>query len=151
MENGWRTPTAVPDMEGEPNASNIWLVATSGGEAIQLTQSGKDSSPVWSPMEKTIAFVSGRTRRFAGVFAFDEGGEPHPLTKLSTGADLVKWSPDGKMIAFTSGVYPECKDERVQQKKDEEKEKNKVKAHVAEALLYRHWTHWNEGSGRTCL
>src|SRR5438094_5926589 len=30
-------------------------------------------------------------------------------------------------------------------KHDEEKGKNKVKAHVAEHLLYRHWTHWNEG------
>src|SRR5256885_15425253 len=74
-----------------------------------------------------------------------EGGEPHPLTKLSTGADLAIWSPDGKTIAFTSGVYPECKDDECNKKKDEEAGKNKVKAHVAEALLYRHWTHWNEG------
>jgi len=52
---------AVPDMEANRNASNIWLVATSGGEAIQLTQSGKDSSPVWSPDGKTIAFISSRS------------------------------------------------------------------------------------------
>src|SRR5438094_5119616 len=30
-------------------------------------------------------------------------------------------------------------------KHDEEKGKNKVKAHDAEHVLYRHWTHWNEG------
>ena len=74
-----------------------------------------------------------------------DGGEAHPLTKLSTGADMVKWSPDGKTIAFTSAVYPDCKDDECNKKTDEEKEKNKVKAHVAENLLYRHWTHWNEG------
>src|SRR2546429_1918694 len=33
------------------------------------------------------------------------------LTKLSTGAGLVKWSPNGKTIAFTSSVYPDCKDD----------------------------------------
>src|SRR5260370_20626658 len=74
-----------------------------------------------------------------------DGGEAHALTKLSTGADIVKWSPDGKTIAFTSSVYPDCKDDECNKKRDEEKEKNKVKAHVAEHLLYRHWTHWNEG------
>src|SRR5690349_14626279 len=47
---------AVPDMEANRNASNIWLAPTGVGEAIQLTQSGKDSSPVWSPDGKTIAF-----------------------------------------------------------------------------------------------
>ena len=136
---------AVPDMETNRNASNIWLVATSGGEAIQLTQSGKDSSPGWSPDGKTIAFISSRSGDSQVYLLPMEGGEAHPLTKLSTGADLAIWSPDGKTIAFTSGVYPECKDDECNKKKDEEKEKNKVKAHVAEALLYRHWTHWNEG------
>jgi dipeptidyl aminopeptidase/acylaminoacyl peptidase len=136
---------ATPDMEANRNASNIWLVATAGGEAIQLTQSGKDSSPVWSPDGKTIAFISSRSGDPQVYLLSMEGGEAHPLTKLSTGADLAIWSPDGKAIAFTSGVYPECKDDECNKKKDEEKEKNKVKAHVAEALLYRHWTHWNEG------
>ena len=135
----------VPDMEANRNASNIWLVPAAGGEAMQLTQSGKDSSPVWSPDGKTIAFLSARSGDSQVYLLSMEGGEPKPLTKLSTGADLAIWSPDGKTIAFTSGVYPDCKDDECNKKKDEEKEKNKVKAHVAEALLYRHWTHWNEG------
>lgn len=136
---------SVPDLEANRNASNIWLAPVAGGEAIQLTQSGKDSSPVWSPDGKTIAFISSRSGDGQVYLLSMEGGEAHPLTKLSTGADLAIWSPDGKIIAFTSGVYPECKDDECNKKKDEEKEKNKVKAHVAEALLYRHWTHWNEG------
>src|SRR5207249_10022247 len=74
-----------------------------------------------------------------------EGGEAQRLTKLSTGADIAKWSPDGKTIALTSSVYPNCNDDDCNSQHDAEKEKNKVKAHVAEHLLYRHWTHWNEG------
>src|SRR5260370_25378531 len=74
-----------------------------------------------------------------------DGGEAHAVTKLSTGADIVKWSPDGKTIAFTSSVYPDCKDDECNSKRDAEKEKNKVKAHVAEQLLYRHWNEWSEG------
>src|SRR6266404_1868431 len=91
----------TPDMDANRGASNIWIVSTAGGAELQLTRSGHDSSPVWSP--------------------------------------------DGKTLAFASSVYPDCKDDECNSKRDAEKEKNKVKAHVAERLLYRHWTHWSEG------
>jgi dipeptidyl aminopeptidase/acylaminoacyl peptidase len=137
---------ATPDMEADRNATNLWMVPVAGGDAIQLTRSGKDSSAKWSPDGKTIAFLSSRSGDSQIYLLSMDGGEAHPLTKLSTGADMVKWSPDGKTLAFTSGVYPECKDDACNQKRNDEKEKNKVKAHVAETLLYRHWTHWNEGA-----
>ncbi|MGB2901565.1 MAG: S9 family peptidase [Candidatus Acidiferrum sp.] len=135
----------TPDMEANRGASNIWIVSTAGGAEMQLTRSGHDSSPVWSPDGKTLTFLSSRSGVSQVYLLSMEGGEAHPLTKLSTGAEIVKWSPDGKMLAFTSSVYPDCKDDDCNSKREAEKEKNKVKAHVAERLLYRHWTHWNEG------
>jgi dipeptidyl aminopeptidase/acylaminoacyl peptidase len=135
----------TPDMDANRGASNIWIVSTGGGPEMQLTRSGHDSSPVWSPDGKTLAFLSSRSADSQVYLLSMDGGESHPLTKLSTGADIVKWAPDGKTIAFTSSVYPDCKDEECNRKRDAEKEKNKVKAHVAERLLYRHWTHWSEG------
>jgi dipeptidyl aminopeptidase/acylaminoacyl peptidase len=136
---------STPDMETNRGVGNIWLVGTSGGDAIQLTQSGKDSAPSWSPDGKTLAFLSGRDGTSQVYVISMEGGEAKKLTTLSTGADLFKWSPDGKSIAFTSGVYVDCKDDACNKKRDEEKEKSKVKVHVAEHLLYRHWDHWSEG------
>jgi dipeptidyl aminopeptidase/acylaminoacyl peptidase len=136
---------STPDMEANRNAGNLWISATSGNESRQLTQTGHDSSPVWSPDGKTIAFLSSRGGDSQVYLLSLEGGEPRALTHLSTGADLVKWSPDGKIILFTSAVYPDCKDDDCNKKRDQAKEKDKVKAHVAERLLYRHWTHWNEG------
>jgi dipeptidyl aminopeptidase/acylaminoacyl peptidase len=136
----------TPDLEANRNASNVWMAPVAGGEAIQLTRTGKDSSPKWSPDGKSIAFLSARSGDSQVYLLSMDGGEAHPLSKLSTGADLVKWSPDGKTIAFTSGVYLDCKDDECNKKRNDEKEKNKVKAHVAENLLYRHWNHWNEGT-----
>jgi dipeptidyl aminopeptidase/acylaminoacyl peptidase len=136
---------ATPDMEANRNASNVWLAPVLGGEAVQLTQSGHDSSPVWSPDGKTIAFLSSRSGNSQVYLLSMEGGEAHEFTHLSTGVDLVKWSPDGKTIAFTSSVYPDCKDDACNTARDVDKEKSKVKAHVYEQLLYRHWTHWFEG------
>jgi dipeptidyl aminopeptidase/acylaminoacyl peptidase len=136
---------STPDMDANRGESNIWIVPTGGGGALQLTQSGRDSSPAWSPNGKTIAFLSSRSGDSQVYLLSMDGGEAKPLTQLSTGADIVKWSPDGKTILFTSGVYPDCKDDACNSARDAAKEKDKVKAHVAEHLLYRHWTHWNEG------
>ena len=136
---------STPDMDANRGVSNIWIVPTAGGAPLQLTQSGHDSSPIWAPDGKMIAFLSSRSGDSQVYLLSMDGGEAKPLTHLSTGADIVKWSPDGKTIAFTSGVYPDCKEDACNSARDAEKEKNKVKAHVAEHLLYRHWTHWNEG------
>jgi dipeptidyl aminopeptidase/acylaminoacyl peptidase len=136
---------ATPDMDANRNASNLWMAPVAGGDAIQLTRTGKDSSPHWSPDGRSIAFLSARSGDSQVYLLSMDGGEAHPLTKLSTGADFVKWSPDGKTVAFTSSVYPDCKDDECNKKRNDEKEKNKVKAHVSEHLLYRHWTHWNDG------
>jgi len=136
---------STPDMDANRGVSNIWIVPATGGAAMQLTQSGPDSSPVWSPDGKTIAFLSSRSGDSQVYLLSMDGGEAKPLTTISTGVDIAKWSPDGKTIAFTSGVYPDCKDDECNRKRDAEKEKDKVKAHVAEHLLYRHWTHWNDG------
>ena len=145
---------ATPDMDANRNATNLWMAPVAGGDAIQLTRTGKDSSPKWSPDGKTIAFLSARSGDSQVYVLSMDGGEAHPVTKISTGVDIVKWSPDGKTLAFTSSVYPDCvsrssgspnNDDECNKKRNDEKEKNKVKAHVAENLLYRHWTHWNEG------
>jgi dipeptidyl aminopeptidase/acylaminoacyl peptidase len=136
---------STPDLDANRGVSNIWIMPTAGGTSLQLTQSGHDSSPVWSPNGKMLAFLSSRSGDSQVYLLSMDGGEAKPLTHLSTGADIVKWSPDGKTIAFTSGVYPDCKDDACNSARDAEKEKDKVKAHVAEHLLYRHWTHWNEG------
>ncbi len=136
---------STPDMEANRNAGNLWIASTAGGEAIQMTQSGHDSSPAWSPDGKTLAFLSSRDGNSEVYLLSMDGGEAKKLTTLSTGADLFRWSPDGKTIAFTSAVYLDCKDDACNQKRDEEKEKSKVKARIYDHLLFRHWDHWSEG------
>ncbi len=136
---------STPDIEANRAVSNIWLIPTTGGEPVQLTQSGHDNSPSWSPDGKSLAFISSRDGNSQIYLLSLDGGEAKKLTQLSGGADLYKWSPDSKTIAFTSPVYLDCKDDACNAKRDEEKEKSKVKARIYDHLLYRHWDHWSEG------
>jgi len=136
---------STPDLDGNRSFINIWMVSTSGGEPIQVTQGGRDNSPAWSPDGKMLGFLSARDGNSQVYLLSMEGGEAKKLTQLSTGADVFHWSPDGKTIAFTSYVYADCSDDACNAKRDEEKEKSKVKARIYDHLLYRHWDHWSEG------
>jgi len=136
---------ATPDKAANRTVRNIWLVPASGGESRQLTRSGRDLRARWSPDSKKLAFLSSRDGSQQVYVISTDGGEAVKLTSLSTGADNVLWSPDGKWLAFTSEVYPDCRDDACNERRDSEREKSKVKARIYDRLLYRHWDRWWEG------
>jgi dipeptidyl aminopeptidase/acylaminoacyl peptidase len=136
---------ATPDMQANHSMSNIWIVPANGGEERQLTRSGSDSRPRWSPDGKQIAFLSSRDGATQIYVMSVFGGEATRVTFLSTDVDNEIWSPDGKSMAFTSRVYPDCRDDACNKSRDEAAAKNPVKAHIATRLLYRHWTDWADG------
>ncbi|HEV2340811.1 MAG TPA: S9 family peptidase [Candidatus Acidoferrales bacterium] len=136
---------STPDLQANHSVSDIWLVPTTGGAERELTRGGSDSRPRWSPDGKKIAFLSSRDGAQQVYVISLYGGESSRLTLLSTGADNEVWSPDGKWMAFVSSVYPDCKNDDCNKSRDNAASKNAVKAHVAERLLYRHWTAWADG------
>ena len=143
--------TEVNKAENKSN-SDLYLISSTGGDPKRLTTSSSaDNNPRWSPDSKTIAFISTRSGD-GQIWLIDiYGGEARQLTKLSTGASNPMWSPDGKMLAFASSVYPEFSDkpfkesDELNKKKNDDKEKSKVKARIFTKLLYRHWNAWVDG------
>jgi dipeptidyl aminopeptidase/acylaminoacyl peptidase len=134
------------DMETNRIAHNIWVVSTApGSQPRQLTQSGHDTRPQWSPDGKSIAFLSSREGAIQVYVMPAQGGNAKKITSLSTGADNEKWSPDGRWLAFTSSVFPDCADDACNRARDDAAEKSKVKARSYDHLLYRHWVHWSDG------
>jgi dipeptidyl aminopeptidase/acylaminoacyl peptidase len=136
---------STPDLEANHSVRDIWLVPTTAGEPRQLTRGGSDTRPRWSPDGQKLAFISARNGTPQIYWIALAGGEATRLTNLSTGADNELWSPDGRALAFISSVYPDCHDDACNSQRDAAKEKSKVKAHIFEKLLYRHWTEWSDG------
>lgn len=130
------------DWEGNRVVNQIYVMPIVGGSEIKRLTSGDKSSsaPRWSPDGKKIAYVTG-----SQVWVMDsDGDDKQQVTKISTGAAGPVWSPDGKWIAFTSDIYPDCKDDDCNKRKDEAAEASKVKAHITERLLFRHWDEWRD-------
>ncbi|MGH2613706.1 MAG: alpha/beta fold hydrolase [Thermomicrobiales bacterium] len=87
--------------------TNLWLVPWSGGEARQLTHAvANDTSPVFSPDGRTLAFISDRGGQCRPWLLPLDGGEPRLATEITGDAKTVRWSPDGRrlLIVAPSGV-----------------------------------------------
>jgi dipeptidyl aminopeptidase/acylaminoacyl peptidase len=134
------------DQAANKSTTQIYLVPLGGGEPRQLTNDEhSSSSPRWSPDGETLAFVSARDGDDQ-IWTMDvSSGAFKKVTTISTGAGDPVWSPDGKWLAFVSDIYPECHDDACNKRRAEEVAQNKVKAHVADRLLYRHWKAWKNG------
>jgi dipeptidyl aminopeptidase/acylaminoacyl peptidase len=141
--DGKRVAFTIGDVNVDANrtVTQIYVMSNAGGDMKQLTSgAGSSSSPRWSPDGKKIAYVNGDQ-----LWVMEPDGEnKEQVTRISTGASGPVWSPDGHWLAFVSDVYPECATDDCNRAKDEAADKNKVKAHVTERLLFRHWVEWRD-------
>jgi dipeptidyl aminopeptidase/acylaminoacyl peptidase len=97
--------------------SDLWLYDVNGESLIQLTQSGHDSEPKWSPDGKWIAFLSERKSsaqksddsdsdskdETAQVYLISpHGGEAIQLTQGEEEVHTFAWSSDSQAIYYAT-------------------------------------------------
>lgn len=132
------------DLEKNTKPKQIYSVPVAGGPAVQITRDGTiNQRPRWMPDSKHIVLISNRSGASQIWSMNADGADPKQITSLSTEADGVTVSPDGKLLLFTSEVFPDCgADDTCNKAKIEAEAKNPVKARVITSLLYRHWKNW---------
>ena len=135
------------DLSAARKVTHVWMIDGDASSPRQITYSDKgETAPQFSPDGESIAFISSRDGSDNLYVLPAEGGEARKLTSVSTGVGDPLWSPDGKWIAFSSDVYPECgADDACNKKIADRWTKGKLQAHMADSLLYRHWTEWKDG------
>ncbi|MGH9367987.1 MAG: S9 family peptidase [Thermoanaerobaculia bacterium] len=136
----------IPDVSENTSRSALWLKPAGVGQARRLT-SGRheDTAPSFSPDGRMLAFLSNREGS-QQVWTLDlSGGEPRRATSFPNDIAAFQWSPDGRWFVFTSDTFPDCSDTACLEKRLKDREKSKIKARIAERLLYRHWDSWKDG------
>ena len=134
----------TPDLARARRTSQIWMMNVDGTNARPILQNEKGANtPQFSPDGKWISFINNSNLYVVGA----NGGAARKLTDISTGVSDALWSPDSQMIAFSTDVYPECNaDDACNKRISERWEKGPLKGHMADDLLYRHWTAWKDGT-----
>ncbi len=133
------------DLKAAKRDTQLWVLETATGAAKQLTFSGKaDTSPLWSKDGKTLYFLSSREGG-SQLWALDaSGGEARKVTDFEPGVGAPKLRPGGGVV-FEASVFPEAMADGAKHKDLSAKlESGPVQAHLADSLLYRHWTEWRD-------
>jgi dipeptidyl aminopeptidase/acylaminoacyl peptidase len=114
-----------------------------GGAARQFPDANTAVAEArWSPDGKRVAYTTKGQLWIAEV----SGANAKQLTSLDQGASGPVWAPTGDRIAFTSSVYPDCDTDACNAARAKAEDTAKVKAHIADELMYRHWNAWTPAS-----
>jgi dipeptidyl aminopeptidase/acylaminoacyl peptidase len=107
------------DWDQQTFRTDLWLYRGDGKSLIQLTQSGHDSDPKWSPDGQWIAFLSERKSpagksddsdsdskdkdEVSQIYLISpHGGEAFPITQGEEDVHTFSWSSDSQTIYFST-------------------------------------------------
>jgi len=131
------------DVAGNRRSVTTYAVALgSGGQRGFPDDTTHAVEARWSPDGRRVAYTNAGQIWIANT----DGSGRRKVTSLNGGASGPVWSPTGDRLAFVSAVYPDCTTDACNAARSQEKEVSKVKAHVTDELMYRHWNAWDEGT-----
>jgi dipeptidyl aminopeptidase/acylaminoacyl peptidase len=121
------------DLQSEARQTNIFKIAVSGGDPVQLTTNG-GSSPQWFNNGKEIAFVtSGK------LWTMNADGSEQDTVSGIDGFEIFSISAAGDKIYFTRRV-------KLEQTANEKHNLPKANVRIIDNLMYRHWNYWHDNS-----
>lgn len=135
------------DLPKGKSMTDIYVMDVDGKNQQKITDNDKsNSSPMWTSDSQNLYYVStedGTPQIYHYSFATKQSKQ---VTNFSMGVDAPVLSPNNKLIAFASEVYPECgADSQANAKTDSLAENGPTQAYLADHLLFRHWTTYAAG------
>ncbi|CAM3738797.1 S9 family peptidase [Alicyclobacillus pomorum] len=89
----------VINKKADDYETQLWLANVDGASSRVLTSTGtRNTSAVWAPDGRHLAFVSNRAFGWQVWLLPMEGGEPRQVTRFRYGMRSLVFSPDGKTL-----------------------------------------------------
>ncbi|HUP48019.1 MAG TPA: protein kinase [Thermoanaerobaculia bacterium] len=86
---------------GHGPTSDLWLCDLDRDAWVRLTSEGRNTTGLWSPDGRQLAFASNRTGGFKlFLVPYDRTTPPRQLTTRTSWAFPLSWSPDGRHLAI---------------------------------------------------
>ena len=134
------------DLEADKGRTDLWLVSADGTDLRPLTSHHQgDSNPRWGPEGKSVFLISTRSESAQVWNIRIDGGEAQQVTDLPLDVANLLVSPNGKHIAFTMEVFPDCKTVTDTKDKLDEIEQRKTSGRIYDRIFVRHWDTWKDG------
>jgi dipeptidyl aminopeptidase/acylaminoacyl peptidase len=121
------------DLQSEARITNIFRLATSGGNPVQLTIDG-GTSPHWFNNGKSIAFVNK-----GNLCSMNADGSDQKIINGLSDFEIYSISPTGNKIYYTKRV-------KLDQTANEKHKLPRAKVRIIDNLMYRHWNYWSDFS-----
>ena len=84
---------------------DIFTVPIAGGQAMRITTSDDyESTPIWSPNSRSIAYATDHNGNFDIYIIDAKGGTPKRLTYNSAAEIPESFTPDGKSIYYSAAI-----------------------------------------------
>ena len=136
----------MTDLEANKGRTDLWLVSVDGTKLRRLTSHPEnDSNPRWAPDGKLVWFISDRTESSQVWRICIDGGGAEQVTKQSLDVGNPVVSLDGKHIAFTMEVFPDCNTIECTKNKLNEIKEKKASGRIYDRVFIRHWDSWKDG------
>jgi dipeptidyl aminopeptidase/acylaminoacyl peptidase len=134
------------DLKASKSSSDIYVMDADGKNVKAVTTDGKSSGATWSKDGKSLFFSSSLSGQ-QQIYRYDsDKGTAEKLTDFELGVSDAVVSPDGNLIAFTANVYPALgADGKANAAAIKKRSEGPMQAHIADKLLYRHWTEYSDG------
>ncbi|HEX7358167.1 MAG TPA: S9 family peptidase [Ignavibacteriaceae bacterium] len=135
------------DLPKGKTINNIYLMNTNGSSLINVSEKMTGaSSPFWSSDDDLYFMFNGQVYKHSF-----ESNENTQITDFYAGVSDPVLSNDGRYLAFTAELFPECGvDNNCNKRLDESSANGPVQAYIADDLLFRHWTEY-KGEKETYL
>ncbi len=124
---------STSDLKKDKSETRIWMIPSSGGEAIPMTAKGYSANqPKWSPDNKYLSFLAAKPDGKTQVWTLNRlGGEAQQLTRIVQGVSGHEWSPDGKRLLL------EIRDPKPEELTEDKEDDKKVKPIVVDRLQFK--------------